>query len=102
MCEFKIIDLEKNNQLAEEIVILSYSNKNNLQLRDILGVSKELESALIYNVNTLDQTCNIFQHSIVKPFIELIKEINNNTLDVAKIKEFQLIIDNLKNEISKK
>ncbi len=102
MCEFKIIDIEKDNQLEEEIVILSYSENNKLQLIDILGDSKELESALIYDVNTLDQTCKVFQHPIINPFIKLIKSINNENLDPIKIKEFHSILDSLEQDILKK
>ncbi len=98
MCEFKILD-ESNSELAEEIVILSYSEEKKLQLKDILGITKEYDSALIYNVDTLDQTCNIIQHPIVKPFIELIDKIVNKTINENNINEFKLKIDNLKQEL---
>lgn len=99
MCEFKILDLEKKTQLAEEIVVLSYSKQQNLQLMDILGISKELESALIYDVNTLDQTCKVLQHPIINPFIEIIENLNNRTLNETHINDFILKLESLKNEL---
>ena len=75
MCEFKVSDEINNSQLAEEIVIISYSEDKKLLLKDILGDSKELDSALIYDVNTLNQTCKILQHKLIKPFLKLLEKI---------------------------
>jgi hypothetical protein len=99
MCEFKIVDKKVNNQLAEDVVLLSYSNGNTLLLKDILGIANEAESALIYEVNTLDQTCTIIQHPIVNPFISLLEKINDNTVTSTDIEQFQSKLEELKKDI---
>jgi len=99
LCEFKIVDKKIKNQLAEDVVLLSYSDGKKLLLKDILGIANEAESALIYEVNTLDQTCTIIQHPIVNPFITLLEKINDDTVEPNDIEQFQSKLEELKNSL---
>ncbi|TXT65303.1 MAG: hypothetical protein BAJALOKI3v1_110005 [Promethearchaeota archaeon] len=92
MCEFKVSNKSDKAQIAEEILVLSYSDENVLQLRDILGVAEQVESGLIYDVNTLDQTCSIIQHPLVQPFIKLVDNLSSQNATPEQIDE---IIDKL-------
>ena len=78
MCEFKIIKRNDGSQIMEEIVILSYNENNELVLRDVLGMGETLESALILDVNTMNQKCVILENPIIKDFISLITKISVN------------------------
>lgn len=89
MCEFKVKDKSDGSQLAEDIVVLSYSNEQTLLLKDILGSSKELDSALIYDVDTLDQTCTLIQHPIVNSFLTVLKKISQNKANASDIDRLQ-------------
>ena len=78
MCEFKIIKRNNGSQINEDIVILSYNENSELVLRDILGMGEILESALILDVNTMNQKCVILENPLIKDFISLITKINVN------------------------
>ncbi|MHA1195050.1 MAG: CooT family nickel-binding protein [Promethearchaeota archaeon] len=96
MCEFKVIKKNNNSLVTEDIVVLSYDDDNRLILKDILGSGTILDSAMIIDVNTLNQTCTIIEHSLIKDFITLIKKSLTGELNDAEITEFQAKIDNLK------
>ncbi|MBD3213052.1 MAG: CooT family nickel-binding protein [Candidatus Lokiarchaeota archaeon] len=93
MCEFNVSNKSDKSQIAEEILVLSYSDDKVLQLRDILGVAEQVESGLIYDVNTLDQTCSIIQHPIVQPFVKLIDNLSTKSATSEEIDE---LIEKLK------
>jgi len=78
MCEFKIIKRNDGSQIMEEIVILFYNENSELVLRDVLGMGETLESALILDVNTMNQKCVILENPLIKDFICLITKINVN------------------------
>ena len=78
MCEFKVIKRNDGSQIMEEIVILSYNENNELVLRDVLGMGQTLKSALILDVNTMNQKCVILENPIIKDFISLITKISGN------------------------
>ena len=99
MCEFKIVDKKTNTKIAEEVVILAYSDERKLLLKDILGISNSLESALIYEVNTLDQTCTIIQNPLVNPFIKLLEKISEKKAQGSDIKQFQSILEEFKDRL---
>lgn len=96
MCEFKIINENDGSQIAEDILILSYTENNELVLKDVLGMGEKLDSALILDVNTMNQKCVIIQHPLIKEFISLIKNIKDKRVDLEQIENFQNSIDNLK------
>jgi hypothetical protein len=95
MCEFKIIKKNDGSQILDEIVILSYSENNELLFKDILGMGEKLDSALIMDVNTLNQTCTIFEHPIIKDFLNLIKSLNNRVIKKSEINELKKKLDHL-------
>ncbi len=99
MCEFKILDKKNESQLAEEILVLSYSDDKTLQLRDILGISEEIDSALIYEVDTLDTKCKIIQHPIVKPFLEVLDKLNQDKATVQDIENLITQLEDLKTSL---
>ncbi len=99
MCEFKIINKTDGSQLAEDILVLSYTDNNELILKDVLGRGEQLDSALILDVNTLDQKCIVFQHPLVKYFISLVKKINENKVEPEIIEELQRKLEKLKKNI---
>ena len=99
MCEFKIINKSDGSQLAEDILVLFYTDNNELILKDVLGMGEQLDSALILDVNTLNQKCVVFQHPLVKSFISLVKSINENKVNPELIEEFQRKLEKLKKDI---
>ena len=99
MCEFKIIKKNDGSQILEDIVILSYTENNELVFKDILGIGEILKSALIVDVNTLNQTCVVLEHPLVNDFLGILKKIDNRTISKSDIENFQSQLDNIKNEL---
>ncbi len=99
MCEFKIIKKNDGSQILEDIVILSYTENNELLFKDVLGIGEILNSALIVDVNTLNQTCVVLEHPLVKDFIRIVKNINDKTISKSAIENFQAQLDNVKNNL---
>jgi len=96
LCEFKIIKQNDGSQILEDIVVISYTESNELLFKDILGIGEIIDSGLILDVNTLNQTCVVLEHPLVKDFINLVKRANNNSLNKAEIENFQKKLDQLK------
>ena len=96
MCEFKIIRKNDEKQIAEEILVLNYSEDNELLLKDVLGMGETLDSALILDVNTLAQKCVILEHPLVKDFIGLMKHVINEKATREEIATIQMKLDQLK------
>ena len=96
MCEFKIIKQNDGSQILEDIVVLSYTENNELLFRDILGIGETLDSGIILDVNTLNQTCVVLEHPLVKDFINLVKNVIDGSLKKAEIENFQKKLDQLK------
>lgn len=99
MCEFKIINKTDGSQIGEDILILSYTDDNELIFKDVLGMGEKLDSALILEVNTLNQKCVILQHPLIKDFIGLIKNINDNNVKLEQIQNFQSKIEHIKDNL---
>ena len=96
MCEFKIIKQNDGSQILEDIVVLTYTDNNELLFKDILGMGESLESALIMSVNTLNQQCIVLEHPIIKDFMKLLKKISTNELTNSDIVEFSNELTKLK------
>ncbi|MFX1390339.1 MAG: hypothetical protein ACFE9Z_09775 [Promethearchaeota archaeon] len=96
MCEFKIINKVDGSQLAEDILVLSYTDNNDLIFKDVLGMGEKLDSALILDVNTLNQKCIVLQHPLIKSFIELIKNVAESKYLPKQIEDFQEKLEELK------
>ena len=96
MCEFKITRKNDEKQIAEEILVLNYSENNELLLKDILGMGEKLDSALILDVNTLTQKCVVLEHPLVKNFIGLMKHVIDEKVTVEEIATIQMMLDQLK------
>jgi len=99
MCEFKIINESDGSQIAEDILILSYTDDNELIFKDVLGMGEQLDSALILDVSTLNQKCVVLQHPLIKSFISIIRNINTNTLKKSEIENFQNKLESLKSTL---
>lgn len=99
MCEFKIIKKNDGSQIGEDILVISYSEDNDLIFRDVLGMGVKLESALILEVNTLNQTCTVIEHSLINDFVRMVQKINDNTITKSEIGNFQKDLEALKNSI---
>jgi hypothetical protein len=99
MCEFKIINKNNDAQIAEDILVLSYTDDNELILKDVLGLGEKLDSALILDVNTLSQKCVILQHPLIKDFISLIKDISEKKVVKKQIELFQETLEKLKRNL---
>ncbi|MHA1458401.1 MAG: CooT family nickel-binding protein [Promethearchaeota archaeon] len=96
MCEFKVIKKNDGSQILEDIVILSYTEDNELLFKDILGMGEILKSALIVNVNTLNQTCVVLEHPLIQDFVGMIEKINSKTISKADIEKFENQLNSLK------
>jgi len=99
MCEFKVIKKNDGSQILEDIVILSYTEDNELLFKDIIGMGEILKSALIVDVNTLNQTCVILEHPLVRDFIGIVEKINKKTISKSDIERFQEYLDDLKKNL---
>jgi len=98
MCEFKIINETDGSQIGEDILVLSYTENNELIFKDVLGMGEQLESALILDVNTLNQTCLVLQHPLIKDFINIIRNID---IKKSEIEDFQIKLEKIKNTLQK-
>ncbi len=99
MCEFKIIKKNDESQVAEEILVLSYTDDNELVLKDVLGMGEKLDSALILDVNTLTQKCMVLEHPLVKNFVSLMKNVMDGKVTLEEIDKIQQGLDQLKESI---
>ena len=76
MCEFKIIKKNDGTQIMEDIVVVNYTDEDELMFKDVLGMGDVLKSALILDVNTLNQTLVVIENPIIKDFLGLINNLN--------------------------
>ena len=96
MCEFKIIKKNDGSQIGEDITILGNTENIDLLYRDILGAGEKLDSALILEVNTLNQTTTIIEHPLIKDFIKI---ITSNQIEKTQIDEFQKRLNEIKKSL---
>ncbi len=99
MCEFKIIKKNDGSQILEDVVILSYTEDNELLFKDVMGMGEVLKSALIVDVNTLNQTCVVLEHPLVRDFIGIVEKLNNKTISKSEIENFEKLLDDLKKNL---
>ena len=99
MCEFKIIKQNDGSQILEDIVVLSYTENNELLFKDILGGGGMSDSALILDVNTMNQTTIILEHPLIKDFIGLMRDLNKNKGTLLQIESLQNKLEELKSSI---
>jgi len=99
MCEFKIIKKNDGSQILEDIVILSYNEDSELLFKDVIGMGEILESALILDVNTLNQTCVVLEHPLIRGFIDIIQKVNNKTISKSEIESFEKQLGDLKKNL---
>ena len=99
MCEFKIVRKNDGSQLGEEVVVVRYSENYELLFSDILGVNLSLESALIMDVNTLNQTLKVVEHPIIRDFLSLINNLADNSATRDQVDQLQKKLDQLKSEL---
>lgn len=101
MCEFKIIRKNDNVQMLEDIVVLSYNEESKLVLKDVIGMGEILESALILDVNTVNQKCVILEHPIIKDFVNLLAKLVDSTVIKSDIDLFIKQLELVKGEVPK-
>lgn len=99
MCEFKIIKKNDGSQILEDIVVLSYNEDSELLFKDVIGMGEILDSALILDVNTLNQTCVVLEHPLIRGFIDIILKVNNKTISKSEIVSFEKQLDDLKKNL---
>ncbi|MFW9877036.1 MAG: hypothetical protein ACFFG0_28425 [Candidatus Thorarchaeota archaeon] len=99
MCEFKIIRKNDNSQILEDIVILSYNENSKLVLKDVIGMGETLDSALIFNVNTMNQKCIILENPLIKDFISLINNLSKNKSSKSEIDKIIKKLESMKSEL---
>ena len=99
MCEFKIIKKNDDSQIGEDIILLGYTEDNELIFKDILGYGTKLDSALILDVNTITQTTMVLEHPLIKDFIGLIKKIIEKNATKEEIENIQSQMDELKKSL---
>jgi len=59
---------------------------------DVIGMGETFESALILDVNIMNQKCVILEDPIIKDFISLFTKLNPNQVEKS---DFNKIISNL-------
>ncbi|UCC20643.1 MAG: CooT family nickel-binding protein [Promethearchaeota archaeon] len=101
MCEFKIYRKSDGSQIAEDILVLSYTDDYELILKDVLGMGEQLDSALILDVNTLNQKCVILQHPLIRDFIELILGLDEQKISKSKVDSLIKKLEDIKNRIKR-
>ncbi|MBD3254394.1 MAG: hypothetical protein GF383_04835 [Candidatus Lokiarchaeota archaeon] len=99
MCEFKVIRKNDDSQVGEDIVVLGYTEENELILRDILGSGDNLGSSLLLDVNTLNQTAQIIENPLVKPFITLLKKATAQGISIEDVEKFQAQLESFKKSL---
>lgn len=99
MCEFKIIKKNDNSQIGEDIIILGYTEENELVFKDILGMGTKLDSALILDVSTISQTAVVMEHPLIKDFIGLMKNLIDKKATTMQVENVQSQLDELKNSL---
>lgn len=99
MCEFKIIKLNDGSQIMEDIVIVYYTEDNEIVFKDILGMAEVIKSALILDVNTLNQTLTVMEHPIINDFIGLMKNLKDKDMTKDKIDIIISQLNDLKNAL---
>ncbi len=99
MCEFKIIRLNDGSQIMEDIVIVNYTENNEIVFKDVLGMAELLKSALILDVNTLNQTLVVMEHPIINDFIGLMTNLNDKNKTKEKIENIVAQLTELKNSL---
>ena len=99
MCEFKIVKKNDGSQILEDIVVLSYNEDSELIFKDVIGMGEILESALILDVNTLNQTCIVLEHPLIRGFIDIIQKVNNNKIFKSEIESFEKQLNDLKKNL---
>ena len=99
MCEFKVIKKNDGSQILEDIVILSYTEDNELLFKDIIGMGEILKSALIVDVNTLNQTCIVLEHPLIKDFVGMIEKSNCKTISKTDVEIFEKQLISFKESI---
>ncbi len=99
MCEFKIIRKNDSSQIMEDIVIVNYTEDNKLVLKDILGMAEVLNSALILDVNTLNQTLVVVEHPIINDFIGLMRDLTDKDITKEKIDKVITQLNELKSTL---
>ncbi|MGV9141645.1 MAG: hypothetical protein ACOC1X_01765 [Promethearchaeota archaeon] len=99
MCEFDIIRANDGSKIAEEILSLAYTDNNELILKDILGSGVKLDSALILDVNTMTQKCEVLEHPLNNDFISIMRKYNEHSLTPEEITDFQQKLEELKNQL---
>lgn len=99
MCEFKIIRKKDGSQILEDIVMLFYNENNELVLKDVIGMGEILESALILNVNTMNQKCIILENPLIKDFISLINNLSEKKSSKSEIDEIIKKLETIKSEL---
>ena len=96
MCEFKIIRKNDGSQILEDVVVLSYNENYELVCKDVLGIGETLKSTLILDVNTLNQTCMVLEHSLIGDFIKLLNSIDDNSATKEQIETLQNELERIK------
>ncbi|MFX1587357.1 MAG: hypothetical protein ACFFC1_04310 [Promethearchaeota archaeon] len=99
MCEFKIVRKNDGSQILEDVVVLSYNENYELICKDVLGIGEILKSTIILDVNTLNQTCIVLEHSLIGDFIKLLKSINDNSATKEQIEALQNELEAIKKTI---
>jgi predicted RNA-binding protein len=96
MCEFKIIKINDGTKILEDVVVLSYTDDHHLLFRDVMGAGETLRSAVIMDVNTLNQTCMVQEHELIQPFMELMAKFRDGKASSADIELLQKKLEECK------
>ena len=83
----------------EDIVIVNYTENNEIVFKDILGMAELLKSALILEVNTLNQTLVVMEHPLINDFIGLMTNLNDKKKTKENIETIFAQLTELKNTI---
>ncbi|MFX1281262.1 MAG: hypothetical protein ACFFA3_18065 [Promethearchaeota archaeon] len=91
--------MNDNSQILEDIVLISYNNESKLVLKDVIGMGEILESALILDVNTVNQKCIILENPLVKDIVSLLVKLNEKNATKSDVDIIVKQLEDLKGEM---
>jgi predicted RNA-binding protein len=87
MCELSVLlNKDGESQQIAKDVVYALQNGDTLIVKDILGTSTEVSSAMIAKVNIANETLTLIAHSLVGKFLKFFALLTDES-DISEIKQ---------------